>query len=589
MTDSNTPADSFPPIDRAAYAVIGVLNSQYVHSSLAPWCLLAGVQTYGYAGVTAAVVEGTVNEPLPAVAQRIASHTPCVVGLCCYIWNITATYELVTLLKGQLPGVVIVLGGPEVSYNAAEVLQRHPLVDYVIAGEGEEPFARLLNALAADDEPRNIPGLCRREGERVLVSPPHTPQGEPPSPYSAAYFAALKGRMAYLETSRGCPFTCAFCLSGRCGTARFFNIERAKREMLLLANSGTQTVKLVDRTFNIRKERADELFRFIIKNYGQAIPRGVCFHFEIAGDLLDGETLALLQTAPAGAIQLEIGLQSFHAETLEAIRRRTDIDRLQANIRRLMEGGNMHIHIDLIAGLPREDWDTFARSVNTAYALQPHMLQLGFLKLLHGSPMREQPDQYPCRFADTPPYEVIDTPWLSAEELRRLHHTEDALDRLYNSGRFRRTLAFVMEQTGMTPFELFTACGEFMARHATARLSLDAYTALVLAFFGSLDNVDAARLRDVMVRDRMATNASGHLPPVLVREADRVRLALRQLRRNAVTCSLRGVKRGAAWLPTENALVFADYHEPHPVTGEYPLRTITQEELAQIAQLSRQV
>jgi radical SAM superfamily enzyme YgiQ (UPF0313 family) len=558
-------------MEQTLSAVICVLNSKYIHSSLAPWCLLAGMDAYCEPAITAKVMEGTINEPVENVAQRIIGESPQVIGFCCYIWNISATKQLLRLVKAQLPDTVIVLGGPEVSYNAEELLRDEPFVQYVISGEGEKPFSLLLNAIYRGETVRNIPGVCYREDNRIVVAAPHTPDEEPPTPYTEKYFNALKGRIAYLETSRGCPYSCAFCLSGRCGSARFYNLERAKKELLLLANSGTQTVKLVDRTFNANRGRAIELYRFIIQNYGTAIPKGVCFHFEIAGDILDEETIQLLATAPLGAMQLEIGLQSFNSKTLAAVNRKTDVERLKNNISRIAENANMHMHIDLIAGLPYEDWNSFANSFNIAYALKPNMLQLGFLKLLYGAPMRDKPEEFPCRYKPLPPYEVISTPWLSEEELVRLHHTEDAVERLSNSGRFRRTLEYLFQQSGMMPFELFFRFGEFAAGTETERIPLDAYTALVFEYFSSQSGIDTAVLRDVMACDRLATNSSGKLPAVLRIQDSSLKAAVRELDETEETRSQKGIKRGAALLYSEHCVVYADYRDKNPITGEYPL------------------
>lgn len=552
-------------------AVICALNSQYIHSSLAPWCLLAGVKTYCGEEITAHVVEGTINEKTEPIAERILACKPQAVGFCCYIWNIQTTLALVRRIKRSLPETVVILGGPEVSYRAEALLKEEPLVQYIISGEGEKPFALLLDAIRTGESGKGIPGVCCRDGERIWTTEPYTPKEDPPSPYSPEYFQALNGRIAYLEGSRGCPFSCAFCLSGRCGGARFFNLERTKRELLLLANSGTQTVKLVDRTFNANRERANEIFRFIIRHYGTDIPKGVCFHFEIAGDLLDEETLEILASAPVGSMQLEIGLQSFHAKTLETIHRKTNVEKLKANIKRLTNNANMHIHIDLIAGLPYEDWTCFTESFNTAYALHPNMLQLGFLKLLYGAPMREQPEEYPCRYAPEPPYEVLETPWLSVAELLCLHRTEDALERLSNSGRFPRTLDYLFRQTGWTPFELFTKFGEYAAAKGTQKISLDDYTELVFRYFSGQNGVDPLVLRDCMVCDRLATNASGKLPPVLRRNDPELLRAVKRLEQEDLTRSPDGVRRGYAILYTEHCVVRAEYRDQNPVTGEYPL------------------
>lgn len=546
------------------------LNSQYVHSSLAPWCLLAGVRRYGTQGVNATVVEGTVNEPIEQVVRRVLSHSPHAVGFCCYIWNIAQTRELARRIKAEIPDCFVFFGGPEVSYCTEQVLRENSAMDAVITGEGEYPTARLLDAVATGNALDHIPGVCYRDGERLILSQPYLTEEEPPSPYVPEYFKTLGGRMAYLETSRGCPFSCAFCLSGRCGGVRFYPMERVKRELLLLANSGTRTVKLVDRTFNANRQRAREIFRFLIDGYGKEFPTNVCFHFEIGGDLLDEDTFILLSEAPPGLFQMEIGLQSFHEPTLAAIHRKTDAAQLTENVRKLIAAGNVHTHIDLIAGLPKEDMPTFIRSFNTAIALRPHVLQLGFLKLLHGADMREYPEQYPCRYSQQPPYEVTETPWMSADDLALLHGVEQALDRLYNSGRFRRTLAYVMEQTGRTAFEVLHTLAAYCQTSDLSRISLDAYTELVFACFAR--QVDAGELRDVMILDRLSANPSALLPPCLRQQPERTKKLKKLADTDGRFARPAGVRRGAACLSDGKTLVYADHTVSHPVAGSYPLR-----------------
>lgn len=560
-------------------AAICCLNSKYIHSSLAPWCLLAGIRAYCHAEVSAKVIEGTVNEPQTAVLTRISRENPDVVGFCTYIWNVTAVLAIAAGLKQQNDHIQIVLGGPEVSYNAAEVLQKNPPVDYVISGEGERPFAELLNALQNGGDLSAVGGLCYRTEGELHISAPNLPTEDPVSPYCDEYFETLNGRIAYLETSRGCPYSCAFCLSGRCGSVRFFDLETAKRNMLALANSGAKTVKLVDRTFNANKSRAYALFDFVIQQYGGAVPAGVCFHFEIAGDILDDRLIELLNRAPKGSIQLEIGLQSFQEQTLSYIRRKTDTAKLIANIQRLIAPRNIHIHIDLIAGLPFETAELFADSFNRAFCLQPDMLQFGFLKLLHGAPMREEAEAFPCTFSEAPPYEVQSTPWLSAAELQRLHQTEDVFDRVYNSGRFRRTVAYVLAQTQKTPFSLFADFAEYLAdaHTKTEGISLDRYTALLFAYLSALPAVDSGALRDKMVCDRLATNASGVLPAVLRVQDVRLKAFRTYLQQNADTRAPVGVKRAAAILYSAHCAVYVDYTSADPVTGEYRLHFVSNE------------
>lgn len=557
---------------RSFSAALCALNAKYVHSSLAPWCLLAGVRAFA-PDIDAHVVEGTVNEPPETVLERIASGAPDVVTFSCYLWNIRQTLALAEQLKRRLPGVCIVLGGPEVSYCAERVLNENPAVDFVLSGEGETSVPALLSCLAQGKalSAEEVPGLCTRQH----IAPPCVLSGEVPSPYTPEYFKALNGRIAYLETSRGCPFTCAFCLSGRCGTPRYFDLKGVYENILALANSGAQTVKLIDRTFNANPRHANAILRFLLSHYGREIPAGVCFHFEIAGDILTEETMELLAQMPAGAVQLEIGMQSFCEKTLEAVRRKTNTEKLKANIRRLAAMGNMHIHIDLIAGLPYEDVPTFAESFNTAYALGADMLQMGFLKLLHGAAMREEPQNFPCEFRSEPPYEVISTPWLTAEELEMLHGVEDVLERMVNSGRFQRTADYIMECTGLPPFALFQAIGK--AAHeagvASHGVALDEYTAFLLDTAPRLwQNVTREALRDVMVCDRLESNATGRLPLCLHIADPALGQTVKRLA--ALNPPRPGVRRGVAILYTERQAVYVDYENKNPKTGRFALRRV---------------
>ncbi len=551
--------------------VLVAVNSQYVHSALAPWCLVAGVEKYCSRPVETVVLEGTVNEPPERIIERIAEQRPSLVGFSCYIWNIE--YIKSILPEVQSTGAVIVLGGPEAGFNADRLLSGIKDIDYILSGEGELPFAMLADAIAAGERPvGGIPGLCcRGENGEVIVSPPHCPADQPPSPYSERYFSRLAGRMAYLETGRGCPYRCAFCLSSVCGSWRNFDLERAKKELLMLAQSGAATVKLVDRTFNADRSRARELFAFIAEKYGTEIPEGVCFHFELAGDLLDDATLAVLENMPAGAVQVEIGIQSFNEETLAAVDRATNVEKVCRAVSRLIACGRVHTHIDLIAGLPLEDMLSFERSFDRALALQPHMLQMGFLKLLHGAPMREQPGRFPCTYSPDPPYQVVSTPWLSPEELEQLHRVEQALDRVYNSGRFRRTAAYVMEAADLTFFGLYSHISQLFLDSGMAGASLDSFTEALQSNLRSLRGIDPVLLRDAMVCDRLAATPAAPLPPCLRINDRRTRALRAELEQNAATRRPFGVKRAVALLYGEQCAVYCDSTDRDPVSGQYPL------------------
>ena len=539
--------------------VLCSVNSKYAHSSLAPWCLLGGVREYSRYSHSVRVVDGTINEKVADVVDRIGECTPDLVGFCCYIWNIDFVKSASVLLKQTLPDCTVVFGGPEVSYNVKNVFDYCDDVDFVISGEGELPFALLCDAVY-DGGKTKIDGVSNR----LNLSEPFITSQTPPSPYCDEYFSALQGKISYIETSRGCPYSCAFCLSGRCGTVRYFDIDRVKNEILLLAKSGTKTIKFVDRTFNANKNRAKEIVRFIIDNYDKEIPKGVCFHFEIAGDILDDELISLFNIAPTGLIQLEIGMQSFNEHTLKEINRKTDCEVLKSNIKRLVSVRNMHIHIDLIAGLPFEDMKSFENSFNTAFNLRSDMLQLGFLKLLHGAPMRDFPEKFPCEYRKTAPYEVISTPYMTADELLFLHKVEDVLERTYNSGRFIFTLDYLLS-LGYTPFEIFSK----IAKHISANdcKTLDLYTESLFKIISSFSNVDSIALRDVMLLDRICSVADGNIPKCLQVADPFLKTAKHFLAKTRP--SPKNVMRNVVLLYSEKSVCFVDYACKNQITGRF--------------------
>ena len=486
--------------------IISCLNSKYVHASLSPWCLLAGVREFSRGTYDAVVMESTINGDAEAFANEIINESPDVVAFSCYIWNVTKTLEICRLIK-EKHGCKIVLGGPEVAYRPKDVLEKYEFVDYVLSGEGEWTFPDFLDYLNGDLF--SVSGLTFRNNGEIISIPEKEYADTPPSPFCDEFFKKLNGRITYIETARGCPYRCAFCLSGRCSPLRFFDTERVKKEIILLSNSGTQTVKFVDRTFNANAERANEILLFIKENYGKAIPQSVCFHFEIAGDILKENTLEILASMPRGAVQLEIGMQSFNEETLRIINRKTNTQKLIENIRKLISFNNMHIHIDLIAGLTGEDFESFRNSFNIAYSLKAQMLQMGFLKLLYGADMRENRDKYPCEFSAEPPYEVTSTPWLSSDELEMLKNCEDAVDRLYNSGRFLFTLDYLTEEVGIPPFDVFNDFGNAVNG---SKMRLSDYAVSLFDFFS--DKCNKEILKEKILCDLLCCSSSVQIPEV---------------------------------------------------------------------------
>ncbi|MBR3994451.1 MAG: DUF4080 domain-containing protein [Clostridia bacterium] len=540
--------------------IICMLNSQYIHSSLAPWCLLSGIKEYGSADIHAKVIESNINTDIKKLACDIISDTPAIVGFCCYIWNIDKVKELCRNIKDRIPGCVTVLGGPEVSYNAKEILSENAFVDFILSGEGERTFPMLCDTVISGNTPTpdSIPGLCMRKKGEICVSEPFIENSQPPSPYTEEYLDALNGKICYIESSRGCPFSCAFCLSGRCGSVRFFDLEQTKQEILKLSNTGTKTVKFIDRTFNANRKRAIEIWKFIAGEYGKKIPSTVCFHFEIGGDLLSDECLDAISKMPKGSIQLEIGIQSFNEKTLDAINRKTDLAHLCTNIKKLTSFGNMHTHIDLIAGLPFEDYNSFKESFNKAFSLGANMLQLGFLKLLHGSEMRDKKEKYPCEYNTTAPYEVISTPWLGYSEIEKLKLIDAVNDKISNSGRFIYSLEYILSNIPLTPFDTFEKFGEYIKDYIKSPMPFFDLAERYYSFFSSFSEIDKDILFDKMICDFFSHSRYGKLPVFLKRKDARVKKILEFLSKNPTTKKPENAVRAVAVLDSLDTIVYCD-------------------------------
>ncbi len=439
--------------------LLATLNAKFIHSAVALYSLRRCCRP---ACPDIAVREYTINNEPLAVLGDIYRVRPDVIGLACYIWNVDAILNLAAMLKKVLPGAVIVLGGPEVSYDPEDVMAANPAVDYIVCGEGEETLAALLAALAAARPAAGIPGLAYRRGGAVVAGAPQVvgDLAALPFPYSAADLDGLAGRIIYYETSRGCPYSCRYCLSGATAGVRFLPVARVLDELAFFLARGVRQVKFVDRTFNARRDHYLPILAFLA-----AQDTATNFHCEIAADLLDDEVLALLAAAPPGRFQFEIGVQSTNPATLAAISRHNDWPRLVANVGALRAAGNSHLHLDLIAGLPFEDYRRFGQSFNDVYALRPHMLQLGFLKLLKGSGLRGRAGDHGYVFMDSAPYEVLANNYISYAEIRRLKIFEEMFNQIYNSGRFPATLAWLAATGGGGAFAFYEQLARFWEAH----------------------------------------------------------------------------------------------------------------------------
>ena len=546
--------------------ILCAINSKYIHSSLAPWYLLSSIKANS-PSLSCEVYETTINVDEDKIISDLAAKEFDVIGFSTYIWNVSIVLRVAEKIK-KMKNAKIILGGPEVSYNSKEILEKYHFIDYILSGEGEESMVKLLNG----ENPSAIDGVCYRSGEEIVISPPAVLKMVPISPYTTEYFENLNGRIAYIETSRGCPFNCAFCLSGRHSGVRFFDVEQSKRDIIKLANSGTKTIKFVDRTFNADRKRAIELFSFIIGEYGKKVPRSVCFHFEIEGELLDEETFRILSKAPKGLFQFEIGIQSFNSKTLDSINRRCNIERLVENIKRVVAMKNVHVHIDLIVGLPYETMKVFEESFNAAYWIKADMLQIGFLKLLHGAQMREKSSKYPCAFSMNPPYEIISNEWLTKSEIRRLKAFENVFDRIYNSGRFIQTLEYVFSIVG-SPFDFFMSFSEYYKMQHEVK-TLDQLTKCLFEFLVFELKLDKQVVRDKLVRDRFSTNRMCQLPEFLKIHSPQIKSILRSLEMDESTKLEKGKVRKATLLPSEGKFIYVDYQINDKVKKIYEIREI---------------
>jgi anaerobic magnesium-protoporphyrin IX monomethyl ester cyclase len=422
--------------------VLTTLHSKYIHPSLALPLLAAYC---GKSGGTLLIREFTVHEPKEQVLGALLAEKPDVVAFSVYLWNRRLTLELVDALAVVRPELRVVLGGPEVSFEGPEILQRHPGIHAVIRGEGELPLHGLLEAWQTGRSPGGVPRLTWRDGDRIHENPDGpllAKLDDIPSPFELGLVDLSRG-FVYAETSRGCPYRCAFCMSALDRQVRSYSLPRIERDLQLLMGRRVGQVKLVDRTFNYDPARARRIFAFILRHN-----RGSRFHFEIGGHLLDEETLDLLEQVPPGLFQFEIGVQSTLPATLRAIDRPAALELLEKNVRRLRRRGNIHLHLDLIAGLPGEGLPEFLASIDRVAALDPHHLQLEPVKLLPGAPLREKATQLGLCFDPHPPYTVLSTPQLDFKELEKLQGIGRLLDLTRNAGRFTGFLAALASACG---------------------------------------------------------------------------------------------------------------------------------------------
>ena len=480
--------------------LLAACNAKYIHSNLAVYNLKSCSGEYSSRVV---VKEYTINQIRDDILKDIYLEQPDVVCFSCYIWNISFVRELVPDLKKILPQVEFWAGGPEVSYDAVEFLKKNPAFFGVMVGEGEETFHELAGYYI-ERKPETLSGIrgvaFRDENKgRDIV---HTGWRElmdlSKVPFAYSNLTEFKNRIIYYESSRGCPFSCSYCLSSIDKKLRFRDIELVKKELQFFIDNKVPQVKFVDRTFNCKHDHAMEIWRYITEN-----DNGITnFHFEISADLLRAEELALMKTMRPGLIQLEIGVQSTNPQTIKAIRRTMDFEKLKGIVEQIHSFGNIHQHLDLIAGLPYEGYDSFHKSFCDVYALRPEQFQLGFLKVLKGSHMMEMTGEYQILYKDREPYEVLSTAWLTYGEILRLKMVESMVEVYYNSGQFKNTLVF-LEKYFDDPFRMYEALGRFYEKKGYSEIAhsrMRRYE-ILMEFAGEQKEIPSEALSDVMLLD----------------------------------------------------------------------------------------
>ena len=472
-------------------------NAKYIHSNLAVYDLQAYASDYADHIV---LKEYTINQQKDDIMRDIYLEYPDVVCVSCYIWNLSFVKELMADLIKILPGADFWAGGPEVSYDAEKFLTENSEFKGVMVGEGEETFKELAGYYVEKNpqDLKNMTGICYRDGDQIIHNGWRQIMDLSSIPFIYKDLSEFKNRIIYYESSRGCPFSCSYCLSSIDKKLRFRDTETVKKELQFFIDNKVPQVKFVDRTFNCKHDHAMAIWKYINEH-----DNGVTnFHFEISADLLREEELQEMSTMRPGLIQLEIGVQSTSPDTIKAIHRTMDFEKLKGIVDRIHSFGNIHQHLDLIAGLPYEDYDSFRHSFNDVYALKPQQLQLGFLKVLKGSHMMEMCREYGIVYKTQEPYEVLSTKWLDYDHVLKLKTVENMVEVYYNSGQFQNTLEY-LENFFQDAFSIYERLGSFYMEKGYGDVShtrMRRYE-ILLEFLEDVPEISMDQVKDQMVYD----------------------------------------------------------------------------------------
>lgn len=445
--------------------VLATLNAKYIHTSLA----IRYLKAFSQDEFDIELVEYTIKDPVMNMVSDLYQKEPDVIGFSCYIWNIEETITLISMLKKIKPDLKIVLGGPEVSYDTQYWMERLRDVDFIVMGEGEETFHHLLTEISSTEKYHFVYGIAYRKKDEIIINPPRPKLdlNQIPSPHRFLEdVTALDKRVVYFETSRGCPFSCQFCLSSIEVGVRYFDMERTKQDILYLIESGAKLIKFVDRTFNIKRDYAMEVFEFLIQNH-----QGCVFQFEITADIMRPEVLNYLaDNAPEGIFRFEIGVQSTNELTNDIIQRRQNFTKLSRTVTTIKNSEKIVQHLDLIAGLPEEDYASFRKTFNDVFDLRPEELQLGFLKMLRGTGMRNTADKYGYLYMDQAPYEILGNDILPFSDIVRIKRVEDVLEKYWNAHRMDHTMEYLITYEFESAFDFFQQFGDYWEEQGWQRI-----------------------------------------------------------------------------------------------------------------------
>ncbi|MFB6802788.1 B12-binding domain-containing radical SAM protein [Peribacillus butanolivorans] len=446
--------------------IISTLNAKYIHTSLS----IRYLKAYAQPDYDVQLAEYTIKDPIMNIVGDLYSKKPDVIGFSCYIWNIEETMKVVAMLKKINPELVIILGGPEVTYDVGEWLDQIPGADFIVIGEGEVTFKALLSEIEGANDYKKVGGIAYRQDGKKVIQPQNgkVDLKSLPTPYRLEEDRdELSKRVTYIETSRGCPFSCQFCLSSIEVGVRYFDREKIKEDIRYLMDNGAKTIKFVDRTFNISRSYAMDMFQFLIDEHHP----GVVFQFEITADIMRPEVIQFLNDhAPAGLFRFEIGVQSTNDHTNDLVMRRQNFEKLTRTVTMVKDGQKIDQHLDLIAGLPEEDYHSFRKTFNDVFELRPEEMQLGFLKMLRGTGLRIRANDHDYIYSDHAPYEILGNNVLSFDDIVRIKQVEDVLEKYWNDHRMDHTTEFLVESVFNSPFDFFQEFGTFWDEQGWSRI-----------------------------------------------------------------------------------------------------------------------